>query len=303
MSSIDAYDLYPRKLPDLFKGTQLVVMGRYRKPGDAKVVLTGYVNGEKRTFDYGTTAPRVDTTDDFIPRLWAIRKVGFLLEEIRLRGEKPELKDEVLALGKKFGIVTPYTSFLVVEDEPVVSTRPEPRPVDPWHGQPPPAMERAPSGPSRDAEGEEDSFDRLFGSAPSKPKSGGGGAYAPAPAAAPAESMAQAEGKSGVAVSRATKKMKEQERGPSGNEPVRVAAGRTFIFRDGGWIDSEGMTNPGKQLKVKFLSKAYFSLLQVKPELKAAFALGERVLVMVAPGKSIVVGPQGEETRTRCKPS
>ena len=33
MSSIDAYDLYPRKLPDLFKGTQLVVMGRYRKPG------------------------------------------------------------------------------------------------------------------------------------------------------------------------------------------------------------------------------------------------------------------------------
>ncbi|HEX8700079.1 MAG TPA: VIT domain-containing protein [Myxococcaceae bacterium] len=299
LSSIDAYDLYPRKLPDLFKGTQLVVMGRYRKPGDAKVVLTGYVNGEKRTFDYGTTAPKVDTTDDFIPRLWAIRKVGFLLEEIRLRGEKPELKDEVLALGKKFGIVTPYTSFLVIEDEPVVSTRPEPRPVDPWHGQPPAAMERAPAKPSMDAEADEDSFDALFGSRPGRAKSSGGAsASAPPPMAAPApaESMAQAEGKGGVAVSRATKKMKEQERGPSGNEPVRVAAGRTFIFRDGGWIDSEGLTNPGKQLKVKFLSKAYFSLLQVKPELKAAFALGERVLVMVGPGKSIVVGPEGEES-------
>jgi Ca-activated chloride channel family protein len=97
-------------------------------------------------------------------------------------------------------------------------------------------------------------------------------------------------------VSRATKKMKEQERGPSGSEPVRVAAGRTFLFRDGGWIDSEGLTAPGKQLKVKFLSKAYFALLQVKPELKAAFALGDRVLVMVAPGKSIVVGPEGEES-------
>ena len=301
MSSIDAYDLYPRKLPDLFKGTQLVVMGRYRKPGDAKVVLTGYVNGEKRTFDYGTTAPRVDTTDDFIPRLWAIRKVGFLLEEIRLRGEKPELRDEVLALGKKFGIVTPYTSFLVVEDEPVVANRPPmPRPVDPWQGQPPSAMERAPSGTSADAQSEEDSFDSMFGSrrAPAKSSGGRAGPASPsmAPPPAPADSMAQAEGKGGVAVSRATKKMKEQERGPSGNEPVRVAAGRTFILRDGGWIDSEGLTNPGKQLKVKFLSKAYFALLQVKPELKAAFALGDRVLVMVAPGKSVVVGPEGEES-------
>ncbi len=294
LSSIDAYDLYPRKLPDLFKGSQLVVMGRYRKPGDAKVVLTGYVNGEKRTFDYGTTAPRVDTTDDFIPRLWAIRKVGFLLEEIRLRGEKPELRDEVLALGKKFGIVTPYTSFLVVEDEPLVANRPPPPPVvEPWQGQPPSAPMR------EEASAEEDSFDALLGAGSGAPKGAGATASArrpSAPAPAPADSMAQAEGKSGVAVSRATKKMKEQERGPSANEPVRVAAGRTFIFRDGGWIDSEGLTNPGKQLKVKFLSKAYFALLQVKPELKAAFALGERVLVMVAPGKSIVVGPEGEES-------
>jgi Ca-activated chloride channel family protein len=104
-----------------------------------------------------------------------------------------------------------------------------------------------------------------------------------------------AEGKSGVAVSRATKKMKEQERGPSASEPVRVAAGRTYIFRDGGWIDSEALTSPGKQLKVKFLSKAYFELLKARPELKAAFALGERVVVIVAKGKSVIVGPEGEE--------
>ena len=154
------YDLYPRKLPDLFKGTQLVVMGRYRKPGDAKVVLTGYVNEGKRTFEYGTTAPREATRDDFIPRLWAIRKVGFLLEEIRLRGERPELRDEVITLGKKFGIVTPYTSYLVVEDEPLVANRPPPPPVmRPWDGQPPPRPEPRPMMMEEASRGGRDSFE------------------------------------------------------------------------------------------------------------------------------------------------
>ncbi|MDC0710754.1 VIT and VWA domain-containing protein [Stigmatella sp. ncwal1] len=271
LSSIDAYDLYPRKLPDLFKGTQLVVMGRYRKSGDAKAVLTGYVNGEKRTFDYGTTAPKEATRDGFIPRLWAIRKVGFLLEEIRLRGERPELRDEVISLAKKFGIVTPYTSYLVVEDTPPMVARPSPvmRP---------------------EADGS-DSLGSAF--APPPPPRGGGSV--PAPAAAPAESLARAEGKGAVAVSREMKKMKEEERGPSASEPVRVAAGRTFLYRDGGWIDSEVLANPGKPLQIKFLSKGYFALLQARPELKAAFALGDRVVVVISKGKSVKVGPEGEE--------
>ncbi|WP_224240796.1 VIT and vWA domain-containing protein [Hyalangium gracile] len=303
LSSIDAYDLYPRKLPDLFKGTQVVVMGRYRKPGDAKVVLTGYVNSDKRTFDYGTTAPREATRDDFIPRLWAIRKVGFLLEEIRLRGERPELRDEVLALGKKFGIVTPYTSYLVVEDEPLAVTgQPPPPPViRPWEDHPPHRHENRPM-PKAEAREAEDDFGDLFGASRGRAGGGASGAMAPSAAApAPAESMTMAEGKGGVAVSRATKKMKEQERGPSASDPVRVAAGRTFIFRDGGWIDSEALTSPGKQLKVKFLSKAYFALLQVKPELKAAFSLGDRVVVMVSKGRSVIVGPDGEEDEAKAR--
>jgi Ca-activated chloride channel family protein len=302
LSSIDAYDLYPRKLPDLFKGTQVVVMGRYRKPGDAKVVLTGYVNSDKRTFDYGTTVPREATRDDFIPRLWAIRKVGFLLEEIRLRGERPELRDEVITLGKKFGIVTPYTSYLVVEDEPMVAQNnrpPPPPPIRPWEGAREAPRKSAPA-PKPEAPGDADGFDALFGGRSdrgggSAASTGAPSAYVPPPAAAPAESMTMAEGKGGVAVSRATKKMKEQERGPSASDPVRVAAGRTFIYRDGGWIDSEALTTPGKQLKVKFLSKGYFELLKSRPDLKAAFALGERVVVLIAKGKSIIVGPDGEE--------
>ena len=48
--------------------------------------------------------------------LWARRKVGYLLDQIRINGEKQELKDEVLALAKRYGITTPYTSWLIVPD-------------------------------------------------------------------------------------------------------------------------------------------------------------------------------------------
>ena len=60
----------------------------------------------------------------FVEDLWARRKVGYLLDQIRVNGEKKELVDEVMALAKKYGIATPYTSYLVVPDGPVPSGRP-----------------------------------------------------------------------------------------------------------------------------------------------------------------------------------
>jgi Ca-activated chloride channel family protein len=77
---------------------------------------------------------------------------------------------------------------------------------------------------------------------------------------------------------------------------VRVAGGRTYIFRAGGWIDSEAVGGTPKTLKVKYLSEAYFALLRARPELRAGLALGNRVVVLVGPGKSIVIAPsEGEE--------
>ncbi len=91
-------------------------------------------NGKKTAFEYRADATKEGKQFDFVPRLWAIRKVGYLMEEIRLHGEKRELKDEIVTLGKKYGIVTPYTSYLVLEDTPVQVARPRPpsgRPLEP----------------------------------------------------------------------------------------------------------------------------------------------------------------------------
>jgi Ca-activated chloride channel family protein len=109
--------LYPTPLPDLFRGDQLVLVGRYSGKGDSAVVLEGAVNGATRKFTYELTFPGSEAEHEFIPRLWATRRVGYLLDEIRLHGENSELRDEVTELARKYGIVTPYTAYLIVEDE------------------------------------------------------------------------------------------------------------------------------------------------------------------------------------------
>src|SRR6266536_1201584 len=114
---IRATKLYPSPLPDLFRGEQLVLVGRYSGKGASAAVLEGTINGTKKKFTYDVSFSDETTEHDFIPRLWATRRVGYLLEEIRLHGENAEIKEEVTELARKYSIVTPYTAYLIVEDE------------------------------------------------------------------------------------------------------------------------------------------------------------------------------------------
>ncbi|MFQ5824741.1 MAG: VIT domain-containing protein [bacterium] len=116
--NIAVHDYFPKELPDLFKGSQLIEFGRYSNSGNTTITLSGDVNGTVQSFQHNTEFPAENLDNEFIPRLWATRKVGYLLNEIRLNGETQELIDEIVALGKRYGIITPYTSFLILEDNP-----------------------------------------------------------------------------------------------------------------------------------------------------------------------------------------
>ncbi len=112
--------VYPEVLPDMFAGQQLVIAGRYHGSGDTLVKLVGRTAGGVREYLHDVKFPADEPERDFLPRLWAQRRIGFLLDRIRLEGEKPVWKDEVVKLSKEFHIATPYTSFLVrgSENEP-----------------------------------------------------------------------------------------------------------------------------------------------------------------------------------------
>jgi Ca-activated chloride channel family protein len=114
---IETSQVYPRSLPDLFKGSQLVLVGRYRGRGPLRAVLTGRSGRQEKRFVLENVKTETGARYDFLPRLWATRRIGYLLEEIRLRGSNSELVEEIRRLGLKYGIVTPYTSFLVTERE------------------------------------------------------------------------------------------------------------------------------------------------------------------------------------------
>lgn len=311
LAAFGAYDVYPKRLPDLFKGTQLVVTGRYRTPKESTVVLSGSMNGKKQVYEYRADAAKEAKQYDFVPRLWAIRKVGYLLDEIRLHGERPELKDEIVVLGKKYGIVTPYTSYLVVEDTPLPvanNVRPLPPPPRPWREEE--ARKDRPAwsapmggrggvgsgvGASPAAEPSSD-FDDVFAAREKSKSEAKPGPKAPA-AAAPERALESVDGTTGIAVAKKVGSMKNEELATKQNEPARVASGRTFLYRLGGWIDSEAVNGTPKQLKVKYLSDAYFAILKARPELKAALALGNRVVIVVGKDKSLVISPDDGETK------
>lgn len=118
VDGLELRDLYPRQIPDIFAGGQVLLFGRYRGEGRHRVTARGKVRDQERTFSCETDFDGNDR-HDFLPAIWAHRKVAYLMEEIRLRGHNKELEDEITTLGKRYGIMTPYTSFLVAEDEPV----------------------------------------------------------------------------------------------------------------------------------------------------------------------------------------
>ncbi len=113
-------EVYPPHLPDLFHGSQLVVFGRYTGKGSAIVKLTGTVGMETKEFVYELNfAEKTGDDKAFVEDLWARRKVGHLLDQIRVQGETKEVVEEVIALARRYGITTPYTSYLLVPDGPV----------------------------------------------------------------------------------------------------------------------------------------------------------------------------------------
>jgi Ca-activated chloride channel family protein len=118
LDGLDEYDLMPRQLPDLFHNNEIFITGRYRgRPaGEVGVRVTGQGESGSKTLST-TVGSNSSSTNHQVSRLWATRKVSYLLDQIRLRGDDAELLGEIDRLAMRYGIVTPYTSYLITEPD------------------------------------------------------------------------------------------------------------------------------------------------------------------------------------------
>lgn len=114
--------LYPGTTFDLFEGEQLVIVGRYRQPGDVQIRLSGHIGEKQQSYTFqGTFSESINQQSRaFVAKLWATRRIGELIDELDLNGRNQELVDELITLSTRHGILTPYTSFLA--DETVAPT-------------------------------------------------------------------------------------------------------------------------------------------------------------------------------------
>jgi len=153
-------DTYPYPLPDLFAGTQLILTGRYRLPSShsqgTRITLSGQVNGQRQEFVYEgafrAAGGDANASTRFIPRLWATRKIGHLLTQIRLHGERREWVDAVVDLSVRYGIITPYTSFLIEEDD-ILTESGRDEAAEEYMAAPTEAPSGAPAAEKAEAEG------------------------------------------------------------------------------------------------------------------------------------------------------
>ncbi|MFN2415462.1 MAG: VIT domain-containing protein [Pyrinomonadaceae bacterium] len=280
MGGVETDLVYPREMPDVFRGTQVTLIGRYRNPSDLSNVnlrLTGRTGSRERSFSYADLSfPVRSERNDFLPRLWATRRVGWLMEQIRTNGEQKELTDEIVDLGTRYGIVTPYTSYLALENNLVVDG------ADNNAVRVTPGVRRAERGRRPATGAVAGAADRSIAGT----GGGGSGAGAPAPLSANAPPMEAAKAKTGEVAVRQSKRDRAQQdvvrvESDAPSAAVRKAGEKTFYLRDDVWVDSEFKAEAKlPETALEFGAEEYFALVRREPQLARFFSLGERVVVV-----------------------
>jgi len=313
---ITVKDVYPRAVKDIFAGTQVLLLGRYKGHGKVNVTVTGNVNGQPKNYVFPVDFSEAEASHGYLPRLWAMRRIGHLSEVAQENGDNREVVDEIVALSQKYGIISAYTSFLVTDPSE------DHRLANNFNGRPRPVASPMPQvmnmNMASNARRERSIGGQGF------PMAGGGGSrfefqansFAASPASRHAQDRASTEsavrgqlqsaswykspmqmqiaddsplsGKKAVEKAKTLAMLKEGNDGGFGmadkderqqlKSEMKQAEGKTFYLSADGktWVDSQYKGE--KTEDIAFASARYFELAKSSPKIGSYLAVGRQVI-------------------------
>jgi uncharacterized protein YegL len=250
-----ARQVLPSKVPVLFKGSEIMMVGRYKNGGKHTFTIAGTLAGQpvKYTCEVDLPTATGEVSAEFLAPLWAARQIGYLLQEIRLRGANKELIEEVVRLSKQYGIVTEYTEFI------------------------------AAAGPNAKA------GDLVLeaGKRIAMARAEQSGQWA----VNQAQNDKQMQGRAVAGAAANNYRDRRGKESTSGN--ISHVGLRAFYLQDGQWVDAEE-AGARKSRVVKLLSPEYFELLKKDPTFAKAQQLGWAISINVGTER-IVIEKDGKQ--------
>jgi Ca-activated chloride channel homolog len=281
LSGLDVYDVMPRELPDLFHNTEIFLSGRYRGKPSASVTVSVSGQGSKGAQTLtASVASNLSQRNNSIPRLWAARKVSWLLDQVRLKGDNRELLDEIDRLATRYGIVTPYTSYLITEPSMYFDR-------DARNNQLSLGMQAA-----REEESGEGAVNRSKMSqtnqaadnaaAPQVAGQSAGGGY---------DNSYGAGSANGQEITFTPHTSAPQKGSANQNSAVNYVNNQTFVRQDAAemvqWIDARFQPDSDTVIQVTAYSDAYFELLDKYPQLADYLSQSDEVTVVIGDGLAL----------------
>jgi Ca-activated chloride channel family protein len=289
LPEIQASERFPATLGDLYHGQQLIVAGRYAVDTAGPVKLTAYRGGERVEFIWPNVSFMNTDGADYVPRVWAGRKIAYLIDQIRLHGENEEMVNELIELSIAHGIQTPYTSWLVTPEGRLsfgVAMR----------------GGAGAGGGGRDSRG-----GAARGAVPAMPqevrdRASRGGAdvmYDLGVDDQAATSGAAVQAESGQKATELARRNAVLREATTADEDRLVSAARPLKI-NGIWFNrinnvlvDERLTEDTQIVEVAFGSEAYFELVRANPAFRKAFAESKELVLMMSDTVAVLIG-EGE---------
>lgn len=284
---IGVTEQFPATLGDLYHGQQLILAGQFRHDATGPVKLSAMRNGKPVEFVWRDAAFASSPQATYVPAVWAGRKISYLIDQIRTHGESKEMIAEIVALSREYGIQTPYSSWLVVPERQQELVRfgwQQPgRPA----ALPQAARERIADSPGRGGGG-------GFGT--------GGGLYGGEPGItldSAEKAVTSADGMIANYVARKNAALRESagrdgDRLDTSRLPA-VKLGNLWYHRIDGYLVDDRIDRDTEVTNVRFGSDAYFELVAAREDLRPALAESPDAIVLVAPGRAVLVSDKGIE--------